>query len=678
MLNITVAQFSAGGTNGPVAQVFTTSVRNTLICCEVYTIEITGFQDTTSGATAQAQAQAQALAQAVQQMGAPASPTRSLRSRALIELTPTGRLLVATPEPQLMVNYTVSFLYTEFNFTSASHAYSVISGALALGINAGGFEHSFVQARDAAACYGGGGGSCGNLKNARAGQGVVGATLLPFPLPTAQPSEGPPDESNGVPLAVGMAVTMIVFISAFCYFQYFLKPGMLPWWLGGIEAAQREGEESEERDDFEMIVRKQLEEEDVLGQMRSKSTQDLGDPDLRFGFGHAEHRRQTMRAVPLKPDYTAAPPEIANSPAQRARRYSTIALHSNPMAAMFGAVGGSTRGEDAEDSYIASLLGTANIQVMASFSKDDIKTTWGGAIQEQQQQEEEEAAARDALEKQAAACGRTNQQSKTRASSADSSDSSDSDNDTQQQQTHSNSRGKTTASAAYAPYVTQRVPFAGGTVPPVSRGVAASIASTVQNPLQNPLQRNTPNRANAPARGSPAPAESAKILLPPTPPVRRTSVAQSGNGGSSGSDNRRPLASPEASASSKRGVAGVISVRNPLAPAQSPIPHAPAPLMPTPPQRRALRLTAPVPAPALVPLPKPVAVLTPPQRRASAVQQNPAIGFPPAPLYASAPVPPAASPSPTPPPPAPFIPSGPQDKSSGSRSSFSTGSHASL
>ena len=36
--NITVAQFTSGGVNGPITQIFLSAVRNSLICCEAYTV----------------------------------------------------------------------------------------------------------------------------------------------------------------------------------------------------------------------------------------------------------------------------------------------------------------------------------------------------------------------------------------------------------------------------------------------------------------------------------------------------------------------------------------------------------------------------------------------------------------------------------------------------------------
>jgi len=661
MVNITAAQFSSGGAGGPVGQIFTAAVQSTLICCEVYTISIAGVSDRTAGTTAavqspaveHAQAQTQTQAPEIQLIDTPASRKRSLRDRDRSLVAPTGMLLGASPASRLEVNYTVAFLYTEFNFTSASHAYTVISGALALGINAGGFERNFILARNAATCYGNGAGTCGLLKNTHAGQGEVGDTLIPFPSPTMEPTAGPADDSNGIPLAVGMAVTMVFFISVFCYFQYFYKPGMRPWWLGGDgskagKLASVDKQDVEE--DFEMTSQVQSEEEIALGQLRSKSTRDLGDPDLRFGFGHAEYRRQSMRAIPLKPDYTAAPPEIANSPAQRERRYSTKPVSKGEsMPTLFGAsASGGRRDEATEDSYIASLFGTATMDILASISKEEVRS-WVDAAQEQEEDQERENSVRRIADTQKPKNDRAS--SRSGSSSTDSSDTSDSDSEKRQQtantetQNKSRSRG---ASAGLAAYASQRVPFSteAGNPAPANRGVAASIT------VHNPLQSSTPVRGKAPARGPPTEFTNSPPLplQPPTPPVKRFSLAS--RGGVDASGTVRPAASPEAPVSSGRSAASVISVRNPLAPVQSPTSRAPAP----------------APAPA-APLPMPP---TPPQRRAFSTQQSPAIGFPPAPLYASSPSAPA--PLSQPKPQAPSIPAGMRGKLPGRRSSLSASS----
>ena len=455
----------------------------------------------------------------------------------------------------------------------------MIAGALELEINAGGFERGFTIACEEASCYGGGSGTCGYLKNVHAMRGIVGATLIPFPQETEAPTEGPPDDTNGDALAVGMAFTMVFLISVFCYFQYFFK-GTLPTWLGGKPEAKDEEEEEEEESDLEMARRQQYEIEEVLGQEGAKTLNDLGNPDLRFGFGHAEYRKGVMKAVPLKADYTAAPAEVASSPTQRGRRYSMDGQNRmvvNPLSALFGTVPGAKKDEDADDDFIASLLGTSNITALASLRKEEVRATWGDAIQEQDDANAKEIELADAAKVTAAKNKRSNEGKRKKKGNEKGRKARDSDSDgdgavSSAESSNGSSSSFSADSSSDSEDVNgdgmavQRVPFGGAPAPapaPVSagqRGVAASLA--VRNPLQSnslsppqqaPAQRKVPPTAPIP------PIKKAVALPPSTPPAQHRPGARVAP---------PPVAASPASPAAPgpgRGVASSLSVRNPLA-----------------------------------------------------------------------------------------------------------------
>ena len=356
MLNLTLAQFDQGGSASPVRQIFVTAVKNILVCCPKYNIEVLSTGQILSTALSTfviepinfhvSEARPNLLREKIGEENSNAATIeRNLNLRALSEPWGSNSFRLRGKQPDadpsrrltdlhtvLEVNYTVSFLFTDFNFTNAESAYAVVAGALSASISSGGFAQSFQAARNAATCYQGGTGSCKFLLYTKTGTGFVGGDLAPTAYPTSMPTKPAIDDANGYKLAGGMAVFMVSVIFVFCYFQYFYRKGDCIKMLlcrkdaNSSNSSDKEADADDEAAEEDEARRR---ENAAWGEARVKSLTDLGDPDLRFGRGHTKMRRESMKAVALQPDYTAADPEVVKSPVLMARRYSTLPISSS-------------------------------------------------------------------------------------------------------------------------------------------------------------------------------------------------------------------------------------------------------------------------------------------------------------------------------------------------------------
>ena len=383
--NLTLAQ-----TTDDVRQIFVTTVLQSLICCETYTIVITSVElespaarrrvlSLTDGRKRRKRREIDGQILMQEQEHDEEGKNETEEDPDFSTLSSLSALsLFNTAPPVVIFNYTVGFLYTEFNFTDMEAAYTTISSELRFTIIGGGFQRSFTEVRDTAPCYTNptesADGGCAYLRYSTTTSGSVGDTLIPFPtrFPTSSPTiASTPLDVQGVPFAIVMAIVMILCITAFCYFNYFHKGGSLKWLQRRcIECIWNDEDDD---DDFTTDV-----EDDIEMQNKLKSFDDFGDPDIRFGKGHARERRASMKNVPLKPDFTAAPPEIMKSRQQTIKRYSIVGrdLESEALQKHLEKEKSKDTGSSTNSMEMDSLLGNSSVGAMQKMDLSVLGTLW--------------------------------------------------------------------------------------------------------------------------------------------------------------------------------------------------------------------------------------------------------------------------------------------------------------
>jgi hypothetical protein len=373
--NITLSQAFKTG----VAQVIRNSIFDSLICCEPYVIRIADITDVTPKIT-------------------------SLRN---LELGATK------PTPVVKYEFTVDFLYSEFNFTSAIQAYDFITQDLQLTVTAGGFAKNLKLESEKSSCYKESSilsSSCAFLRYAEAGKMNLGLSYSPVftGTPTFQPTfEATENYSAGISYAITVIIVMSLALITLCYFSYIyngdmddIKETFQKYFIDCTWAREEQEEEIDDASHFDHEMQEKV-----------KTTADLGDPECRFGRGHKMNRTMAQRVVDLKPDWTAAPANIKSSQKALVRRYST--KPTIPVGLLLGIEvedltgeydSGNTNGcanangssssiagvpeKDSEE--VKTLVGSTTKEALAKVNMTSLAALWGSIKEEDDSDEDED------------------------------------------------------------------------------------------------------------------------------------------------------------------------------------------------------------------------------------------------------------------------------------------------
>jgi hypothetical protein len=292
----TIGNVDTGNVNDYVKNVVVGAVKDSLVCCELYSVEITSVA-----------------------AGVPLASRRKLMGDDM----PNLRARALGTVPTTIFNYTISFLYPELKYDSAYNAFTFITTELVKNIETGGFVTHIRENAAAAECLND---NCAAVADVRMGSYWISANTYPLPPGAGGGGGGSNDDAppfdDGVGLAIGMTFTMFFTLIGFFYAQYcwgylpcydklikrkwkqYTKNSEFYAWLTR-DSDNIDDDDDDDDDDEDNAEEEEEEEKAIEAFLSSIQVRDegditcLADPDVRFGRGHHERRKSAVHVIPL-------------------------------------------------------------------------------------------------------------------------------------------------------------------------------------------------------------------------------------------------------------------------------------------------------------------------------------------------------------------------------------------